>query len=159
MHRILVIEPSQMLRHAFVIALSSGYQVETSVDFPAANLAGVADLIIVNAATLKFYQKLDGNERERVRAWEKPVIWIDDEETAGPGELSTFRRLHWPIDRGGLKTAMTNCLQKVPATSERTLKPKRVTPPALQKVQSSEALPISTEFAEKRLIELVDVVE
>ena len=159
MQKILIIEPSQMLRYAFVTALSSEYQVETRVDFPAANLAGVADLIIVNAATLKIYQKLDGNEREMVRAWEKPVIWIDDEETAGRAEFSTFIRLHWPIDRGGLKTAMTNCLQKVPPTSERTLKPKSVTPPALQKVQSSEALPISTEPGEKRLIELVDVVE
>jgi hypothetical protein len=159
MHRILIVEPSQMLRHAFVIALSSEYQVETSVDFPAANLAEVADLIIVNAATLRFYQKLDGKEREMVRACEKPVIWLDDEETAGPGEFSTFMRLYWPIDRGGLKTAIKNCLQKVPVTSERTLKPKKVTPLALQKVQSSEALPISTERAEKRLIELVDVVE
>ena len=82
MHRILIIEPSQMLRHAFVIALSPEYQVETSVDFPAANLAGVADLIIVNAATLKLYEKLDGNAREVIRAWERPVIWIDDEEIA-----------------------------------------------------------------------------
>jgi hypothetical protein len=159
MHRILVIEPSQMLRHAFVIALSSGYQVETSGDFPAANLARVADLIIVNAATLKLYEKLDGNEREMVRAWEKAVIWIDDPEIAEPKESSTFIRLRWPIDRGGLKTAITNCLQKVPPMSEQTLKPKRVTPPARQTEQSSEALPISTKLAEKRLIELVDIVE
>ena len=158
MHRILVIEPSQMLRHAFVIALSSGYQVETSGDFPAANLARVADLIVVNAATLKLYEKLDGNEREMVRAWEKAVIWIDD-EIAPSTESSTFIRLHWPIDRGGLKTAITNCLQNVPPMSEQTLKPKRVTPPARQTEQSSEALPISTKLAEKRLIELVDIVE
>ena len=159
MHRILIIEPSQMLRHAFVIALSPEYQVETSVGFPAANLAGVADLIIVNAATLKFYEKLDENARDVIRAWEKPVIWIDDEEIAGSRGFSTLIRLRWPIDRSGLKTAISNCLQKAPATSERTLKPKKVTPPPVQKVQSSEALPISTERGEKRLIDLVDVVE
>ena len=159
MHRIFIIEPTQMLRHAFVIALSSEYQVETSADFPAANLAGMADVIIVNAATLKLYGKLDGNERERVRAWKKPVIWIDNGEIAEPGEFSTFNRLHWPIDRGGLKAAVTTCLQKVPATRERTDKAKRVKPPALQTVQSSEALPVSTNLGEKRLIELVDIVE
>jgi hypothetical protein len=158
MHRILVIEPSQMLRHAFVIALSSEYQIETSADFPAANLAAVADLIIVNAATLKVYEKLDRNDHEMVRAWEKPAIWID-EETSEPGEFSTLIRLRWPIDRAGLKTAITNCLQKVPATSEQTGRPKRVIPPALKTVQSSEALPISAELGEKPLIELVDVVE
>jgi len=158
MHRILIIEPSQMLRHAFVIALSSEYHVETSADFPAANLAGMADVIIVNAATLKLNEKLDGNGRERVHAWKKPVIWIDNEEIAEPGEFSTLNSLHWPIDRGGLKAAVTTCLQKVPATRERT-DPKRVKPPALQTVQSSEALPVSMNLGEKRLIELVDIVE
>ena len=159
MHRILVIEPSQMLRHAFVVALSPEYQVETSVDFPAATLAGMADLIIVNAATLKLYAKLDGNEHEMVRAWKKAVIWMDDEENAEPGEFPTLIRLHWPIDRVGLKTAIANCLQKLPATRGQTLESNKVTPPALQTVQSSEALPISTELGEKRLIELVDIVE
>ena len=157
MNRILVIEPSQMLRHAFVVALSPEYQVETSVDFPDATVAGMADLIIVNAAALKAYEKLDGNERAMVRAWEKAVIWIDDEELAEPGEFSTFIRLHWPIDRSGLKTAITNCLQKLPAMSGQPLKPKKLTAPALQTVQSSEAN--STEHGQKRLIELVDIVE
>src|ERR1041384_6115132 len=119
MHRILVIEPSQMLRHAFVIALSSEYQVQTSADFPAANLAAVADLIIVNAATLKVYEQLDRIDHEMVRAWEKPAIWID-EATSEPGEFSTLIRLRWPIDRAALKTAISNCLQKVSATSEQT---------------------------------------
>ncbi|HEX7233382.1 MAG TPA: hypothetical protein VF452_23590 [Candidatus Binatia bacterium] len=159
MHRILIIEPLQILRHAFVIALSSEYEVETSADFPRANRAGMADVIIVNAASLKLNKMLDRNERDMVRAWKKPVIWIDEEETTWPGEFSTFICLQWPIDRGGLKTAIANCLQKVPARSERTLKPKRVIPPALKTVQSSEALPISAELGEKRLIELVDIVE
>lgn len=158
MHRILVIEPSQMLRHAFVIALSSEYQIETSADFPAANLAAMADLIIVNAATLKVYEQLDRNDHELARAWKKPAIWID-EEISEPGEFSTLIHLRWPIDRAALKTAITNCLQKVPATSEQTGRPKRVISPALKTVQSSEALPISAELGEKPLIELVDVVE
>jgi hypothetical protein len=119
----------------------------------------VVDVIIVDAATLKVYEKLDGNEHEMIRVWQKPVIWIDDDEIAASGGCSTFIRLRWPIDRGGLKTAITNCLKIVPEGSERTLKPKRVTPPVLQKVQSSEALPISAELGEKRLIELVDIVE
>jgi DNA-binding LytR/AlgR family response regulator len=156
MHRIFIVEPSQMLRHAFVIALSSEYQIVTSADFPAANLAAMADVIIVNAATLRVNEMLDGNKREMARAWKKPVIWIDDEEIAESGELSMFNRLHWPIDRGRLKAAVATCLQKVPPTSERANKTKRVTP--LQTVQSSKALPISN-LSEKKLIELVDIVE
>ena len=80
MHRILIIEPLQILRHAFVIALSSEYEVETSADFARANRAGMADVIIVNASTLKVNKMLAGNERDRVRSWKKPVIWIDEED-------------------------------------------------------------------------------
>ena len=40
MNRILVIEPSQMLRHAFAVALSPEYQVETRADFLTAHGMG-----------------------------------------------------------------------------------------------------------------------
>ena len=40
MKRILVIEPSQMLRHAFAVALSPEYQVETRADFLTAHDMG-----------------------------------------------------------------------------------------------------------------------
>src|SRR5690349_16907375 len=93
MNRILVIEPSQMLRHAFAVALSPEYQVETLADFPDESFLDRADLVVVNAATLKISEKLDGNDLDMVHAWEKPVIWIDMEQGAEPNELSQCIRL------------------------------------------------------------------
>jgi len=110
MNRILVIEPSQMLRHAFAVALSPEYQVETLADFPDESFLDRADLVVVNAATLKISEKLDGNDLDMVHAWEKPVIWIDIEQGAEPNELSQCLRLTWPIDRDGLRKAIAKLL-------------------------------------------------
>jgi hypothetical protein len=159
MKRILVIEPSQMLRHAFAVALSPEYEVETSADFTAENSADRAHLVIVNAATLKTYEKLKGNELETARAWRKPIIWIDDEKIVELGELATWVWMPWPIDKDGLRKAVTTCLEKIARTSGQTPEPKKATPPALKKIQRSEAVSESTEIGQKRLIELVDIVE
>ena len=113
MNRILVIEPSQMLRHAFAVALSPEYQVETLADFPDESFLDRADLVVVNAATLKISEKLDGNDLDMVHAWEKPVIWIDMEQGAEPNELSQCLRLTWPIGRDALRKAIASCLQAI----------------------------------------------
>ena len=133
MNRILVIEPSQMLRHAFAVALSPEYQV----DFPDESLLDRIDLVVVNAATLKTCEKLNGHEPEIVRAWKKPVVWIDTAQVAEPDEFSQWFRLTWPIDRDGLRKAITSCLQAVPEKSGEMLKRKKMTRPAPQKVQRS----------------------
>jgi len=159
MNRILVIEPSQMLRHAFAVALSPEYQVETLADFPDESFLDRADLVVVNAATLKISEKLDGNDLDMVHAWEKPVIWIDMEQGAEPNELSQCLRLTWPIDRDGLRKAIASCLQAGPEKKQAIFPRERVTRPRSQKLQHSEDSAASTNFGEKRLIELVDIVE
>ena len=159
MNRILVIEPSQMLRHAFAVALSPDYQVGTLADFPDDSLLDRADLVVVNAATLKTSEKLDGNELDMVHAWEKLVIWIDTEQGADRGEFSQCLRLTWPIGRDALRKAIASCLQASPEKNEAILQRKRVTRPRSQKLQHSEDPAASTDFGEKRLIELVDIVE
>jgi len=159
MNRILVIEPSQMLRHAFAVALSPEYQVETRADFPDESLLDRIDLVVVNAATLKTCEKLNGHEPEIVRAWKKPVVWIDTAQVAEPDEFSQWFRLTWPIDRDGLRKAITSCLQAIPEKSGEMLKRKKMTRPAPQKVQHSEDPAGSADLGEKRLIELVDIVE
>jgi hypothetical protein len=159
MNRILVIEPSQMLRHAFAVALSREYEVETLADFAAGRSLDRADLVVVNAAALKTSEKLDGNELDIFRAWAKPVIWIDTAQDAEPDEFSQWSRLTWPLDRDVLRKAIASCLQAIPEKSGEMLKRKKMTRPAPQKVERSEDPVGSTDLGEKRLIELVDVVE
>ena len=159
MNRILVIEPCQMLRHAFAVALSPEYQLEILADFPDENVLDRADLLVVNAATLKISGKLDGNELEMVHAWEKRVIWIDTEQGTEPNEFSRCFRLSWPVDRDGLRKAIASCLQASPEKKQEILQRKRVRRVPSQKLQHSDDASASTDFGEKRLIELVDIVE
>ena len=159
MNRILVIEPSQMLRHAFAVALSPEYQVETLADFPDESLLDRIDLVVVNAATLKTCGKLKGHEPGIVRAWKKPVIWLDTEQVGEPGQFSQYFQSRWPIDRDGLRKTITSCLQAIPEKSGEMLKRKKMTRPAPQKVQHPEDPAGSADLGEKRLIELVDIVE
>jgi hypothetical protein len=159
MKRILVIEPSQMLRHAFAVALSPEYQVETRADFPDESLLDRIDLVVVNAATLKTCGKLNGHELEIVRAWKKPVVWLDTEQVGEPDEFSQWFRLTWPIDRDVLRKAIASCLQAIPEKSGEMLKRKKMTRPAPQTVQRPEDPAGSADLGEKRLIELVDIVE
>jgi hypothetical protein len=156
MNRILVIEPFQMLRHAFAVALSSEYQVETLADFPDESLLDRADLVVVNAATLRTSEKLDGNKLDMVGAWKKPVIWIDTDGGAEPNAFSQCCRLTWPVDRDGLRKAIASCLH---ASPKEIVQQKKATPPGSLKVQHSENRAASTDLGEKRLIELVDIVE
>jgi hypothetical protein len=159
MNRILVIEPFQMLRHAFAVALSPEYQVETLADFPDETLLERADLVVVNAASLKTSEKLDGNKSDLVGAWKKPVIWIDTDAGAEANEFSQCFRLTWPVDRDGLRKAVASCLQASPAKKEEIVQRTKVTRPGPLKVQHSENSAASTDLGEKRLIELVDIVE
>ena len=159
MNRILVIEPFQMLRHAFAVALSPEYQVETLADLPDGKLLDRVDLVVVNAATLKNCQKLDGSELEIIRAWKKPVVWLDTEQVADLGAWSECLRSMWPIDRDALRKAIASCLQAIPEKSEAMLQRKKVTRPAPQNFQRPGDDAASTDFGEKRLIELVDIVE
>src|SRR6185312_13822820 len=80
---------------------------------PDDSLLDRADLVVVNAATLKTSEKLDGNELDMVHAWEKLVIWIDTEQGADRGEFSQCLRLTWPIGRDALRKAIASCLQAI----------------------------------------------
>jgi hypothetical protein len=159
MKRILVIEPSKMLRYAFAVALSPEYQVETLADFPDETLMDRVDLVVVNAATLKTHGKLKVPEPEIVRAWKKPVIWLDTEQVGEPGQFCQHFQSRWPIDRDDLRKAIRSCLQGIPERSAEMLKRKKITRPEPQKIQRSEDPAGSADLSEKRLIELVDIVE
>lgn len=159
MNRILVIEPSQMLRHAFAVALSPEYRVETLADFPNQTVLDGADLVVVNAAAFKTSEKLGGNALDTVRTWKKPVIWIDTDGGAEPNEFSPYCRLTWPVDRDGLRKAIGSCLQASPAKKEAIVQAKKVTRPGSPQAQHSENPAASTDPGEKRLIDLVDIVE
>jgi hypothetical protein len=58
-----------------------------------------------------------------------------------------------------LRKAIASCLQASPEKKQEILQRKRVRRVPSQKLQHSDDASASTDFGEKRLIELVDIVE
>ena len=160
MQKILVIEPYQILRHAFAIALSLDYEVETVAQFPAAELVKEPDLIIIDAAALQEKRLLPA-EQSAMQNRKIPVIWIDGEETAQRFEsVKRFRRLSWPLGREALKKAVAGCLEKAAQTGSKFAKPRAVPPSSVSEpVEQSTESPSLASGGPKKLIELVDIVE
>ncbi len=161
MYKILIVEPYLILRHAFAMALSPNYQVETVAQFRDAGRME-PDLIIIDAAALQERGLLNVDEQSAIQDREIPIIWIDGGKTAQRSESAKRFCLTWPLDGEALKKAVAGCLEKAGPTSSKVPKP-RTMPPASSSSKavqrSAESAPLSANGGEKKLIELVDIVE
>ena len=161
MSKILVIEPHKILRHAFAIALSNARQVEIVAAFPEAGLLSAADLVIVDGAALRQQNSLT---EKNIRAIEKrklPTIWIDfDGETPMP-ENDALRRFKWPVEKDTLRKAVTECLGSIDGFARADSKTAKAgeAPASMNRKSVDATSPHSRAVGEKKVIELVDVVE
>jgi hypothetical protein len=160
MSKILVIEPHQMLRHAFAAALSPEHLVTVSERIPEPGSFEEAELIIIDAAALRERNSLAGQELNSIARWQLPTIWID---TAAGSQALTIKKivlLSWPLEKAVLQKTVTECLGKVKAASAPSMLKKESAPPVPAKVKPQQATKSpSAPDAGKQLIELVDVVE
>ena len=85
MNRILVIEPHQMLRYAFTVALCLEHQVEIVDRIPEQGALKETELVIIDAAALRGQNALAVPALSAVRSWKVPTIWIDGDGCAGAG--------------------------------------------------------------------------
>jgi hypothetical protein len=157
MSKIFIVQPHKMLRYAFAVALSPDHEVEISKTMPAsADLQG-SDLAIVDAASLRERSSLTAPELHTIQSWKIPIIWIDNVEIQVPTR-DKFLRLKAPIDKETLKKTVTQCLGQSDA-NQPAPKTKRRAPAALSNVELQTNSSQSAVDAEKKVIELVDIVE
>jgi hypothetical protein len=159
MTKIFIVQPHKMLRHAFAVALSPDHEVEISKTMPAsADLQG-SDLAIVDAASLRERSSLTAPELHTIQSWKIPIIWIDDDVEIQAPTRDKLLRLKAPIDKETLKKTVTQCLGQSDA-NQPAPKTKSRAPAALSNVKPPETKsPQSAVDAEKKFIELVDIVE
>ena len=159
MSKIFIVQPHKMLRHAFAIALSPDHEVEISKTMPAsADLQG-SDLAIVDAASLRECDLLTASELHAAQSWKVPAIWIDNDLKIQAPTRDKLLRLKAPIDKETLKKTVTQCLGQSDA-NQPAPKTKSRAPAALSNVKPPETKsPQSAVDAEKKFIELVDIVE
>jgi len=159
MSKIFIVQPHKMLRHAFAIALSLDHEVEISKTMPAsADLQG-SDLAIVDAASLRECDLLTASELHAAQSWKVPAIWIDNDLKIQAPTRDKLLRLKAPIDKETLKKTVTQCLGQSDA-NQPAPKTKSRAPAALSNVKPPETKSSQSAVdAEKKFIELVDIVE
>ena len=159
MSKIFIVQPHKMLRYAYAVALSSDHEVEISKAVPApADLQG-SDLTIVDAASLRECGSFTAPELNAIQIWKIPTIWIDNDLKIQAPARDKMLRLKAPIDKETLKKTVTQCLGQSDA-NQPAPKTKSRAPAALSNVKPPETKsPQSAVDAEKKFIELVDIVE
>jgi DNA-binding LytR/AlgR family response regulator len=160
MSKIFIVQPHKMLRHAFAVAVSPDHEIETSKTMPApADLQG-SDLAIVDAASLRECGSLTASALNAVQSWKIPTIWIDNDLEIQAPARDKLLRLKAPFDKETLKKTVAQCLEQSGANQPAPKTKNRATSPAPSKVKPPEAKSSqSAADAEKKFIELVDIVE
>ncbi|HEY7219456.1 MAG TPA: hypothetical protein VH985_13815 [Candidatus Binatia bacterium] len=161
MSKILIIEPYKILRHAFAIALSNAHPVEIVTTIPDAGTLLSADLVIVDAAALRQQNTWTEQGIGAVQNRKLPTIWIDFDGKTPVLAEDRLRRFKWPLEKDTLRKAVAECLGRIDGASPLGPKTaKEAEAPASTKRRSTELTPLrSVPGAEKKVIELVDVVE
>ena len=160
MSKIFIVQPHKMLRHAFAIALSPDHEVEISKTMPAsADLQG-SDLAIVDAASLRECELIDGaGASYRFKAGRFRLFGLTTIVEIQAPTRDKLLRLKAPIDKETLKKTVTQCLGQSDA-NQPAPKTKSRAPAALSNVKPPETKSSQSAVdAEKKFIELVDIVE
>lgn len=161
MSKILVIEPYNILRHGFAVALADAHQVDVLTTIPEAETLSSADLVIVDGAGLRERNALTEEGIRAIQNRKLPTIWIDsDKESSVPGG-NGLRRFKWPVEKDTLRKAVADCLRRIdssPQPDSRSVKTVRAPGSSKRKATEGSALR-SAAGGEKKIIELVDVVE
>lgn len=156
MSKILLIEPSKMLQHAFVLALFPEHEVEIISNIGDA-AKGTPDLAIIDAATLRDAAiaapgaKLNRNLR-------LPMIRIGGDAGAD-SNTAEVAVLSIPFTKEELRAAITQALNSAPSnTAVRTEEaPLESTSP--RKAKAAKGAAKKQDAEDRQVIELVDVFE
>jgi hypothetical protein len=158
MSKILLIEPSRMLQHAFVLALFPEHDVEIIAEpRPAMSCSLGVDLAIIDAAALRQRNALITDLHDASGGWELPTIWIDT-TSAADSASSRMIQLALPFSREELRAAVAKLLHAAPAGKQ--LEAGRAHAPAAASRRGRSPKPVSSDHESgKKIIELVEVVE
>jgi hypothetical protein len=160
MSKIFLIEPQKMLQQAIVLSLFPDHEVRLQKDL--SDDSGFAardfDVVIIDAAALREVNALSGQWLGKVRAWEAPIIWIDEAGGSPMPRRNNVVVLQRPIERTALQAAVAECLGTAANSTQNGM-----TGPSHKSGRHPPATAAETgaasELPEGRVIELVDVVE
>lgn len=153
--RLLIVEPFKLLQHAFASALFSEHEVEILQRVP--QTTPDADLVVIDAVSLRERAWLSASELGMIQRWQAPVIWIDSDEAERP-QRAGITTAQWPLDKEFLRQSLLG-LRASAGLSERKEEQPRAedrvrTPPKLASPKPNGPVAFN-----HNVIDLVEVVE
>ncbi|MFQ5904289.1 MAG: hypothetical protein ACE5JO_11420 [Candidatus Binatia bacterium] len=162
MGKILLIEPSKILRQAIALSLFPEHEVQVEESISASGVGSLKDydLLIVDGAALRESDQLAPEITRAIQGSKIPTLWLEGEEPSRPPKREKLFIVKKPIERETFQSTLAGLLspQSVPkkgtvslaAVGAEASRPKRAA-----KKSRAEA-PQQTKF---QFIDLVDVVE
>jgi hypothetical protein len=160
MSRILLIEPDRMLRHALTVALFSEHRVKSAQAVPD-GAAKDFDLLIVDAAALQERNLLSAREREKLKAWKLPLLWIGADGTLPESDRDRWARLKSPLTQEIVRRAVAHGLAASVGAAKVIVEqtaPLPVEAPAIAQPKARKKKTGETADG-KKIIELVEIVD
>jgi hypothetical protein len=158
MSKILLIEPSRMLQHAFVLALFPEHDIEIAADMRATltHSSGV-DLAIIDAATLRQRNPAPVDVPGTSANRPFPILWIDTTASTATSSSRTTQ-LALPFSKEELRAAVGKLLQTAAVGNEKEASRGNAPAAAPRHGRSPKSVASKGE-SDKKIIELVEVVE
>lgn len=161
MSRIVLVEPVKMLQYAFVVALLPEHPVQVMEKLPDAETMAEADLVIIDAGTLRERDLLPLVEDCAAQSSQAPVLWVDVEASGAFAAAKNLTRLSAPVKRDELRSAVVENLRRA-SRSEASSEPAAIRTGAGVAAKTKIAGPHAGRVVAEHdtpLIELVDVIE
>ena len=158
MSKILLIEPSRTLQHAFVLALAPDHEVEIAAEMkPTLTQSAGVDLAIIDVAALRQRNSAPVDVPGMSANCRVPIISIDTTASADSASSSTTQ-LVLPFSKEELRAAVGKLLQPAPAGNDQDRGRVHATAAAPRRGKPPRSAP-SNDEGDKKIIELVDVFE
>ncbi len=162
MGKILLIEPSKILRQAIALSLFPEHEVQVEEGISASGVGSLKDydLLIVDGAALRESDQLTPEITRAIQGCKIPTLWLEEDESARPPKREKLLIVKKPIEKEPFQSALAGLLspqsvsRKAPGSLV-SVSGEAKRPKVAAKKSRAEA-PQQEKF---EFIDLVDVVE
>ena len=110
MARILLVEPYRILQQAIAVSLGRDHQVQVRESLPATEVRNLKDydVLVLDASSLEEKALLTAELLQALESCEKPLLWLEDEQSMAPPRMKKFTVLKKPLQERPLREAVDN---------------------------------------------------
>ncbi len=112
MGKILLIEPSKILRQAIALSLFPEHEVQVEEGISASGVGSLKDydLLIVDGAALRESDQLTPEITRAIQGCKIPTLWLEEDESSRPPKREKLLIVKKPIEKEPFQSALAGLL-------------------------------------------------